>query len=161
MRMRKRSFGVLILTLAMVLPALAQYGGHRRRLSPSDQQCFDSYYSRWVQYKQQNDGDQIRSMERRMDDVKAQYGIPGDVPYWRIASHGGERDWQGGYRWRPMLSPSDQQRFDSYYSRWINYRRTNNRDQMISMQRRMDELKGRYNIGPEVPNERIASPGTR
>jgi thiaminase len=90
MRMRKRSFGVLILTLAMVLPALAQYGGHRRR-----------------------------------------------------------------------LSPSDQQRFDSYYSRWINYRRTNNRDQMISMQRRMDELKGRYNIGPEVPNERIASPGTR
>jgi hypothetical protein len=51
-----------------------------------------------------------------------------------------------------MLSPSDQQRFDSYYSRWINYRRTNNRDQMISMQRRMDELKGRYNIGPEVPN---------
>jgi thiaminase len=80
MRMRKRSFGVLILTLAMVLPALAQYGGHRRRLSPSDQQRFDSYYSRWVQYKQQNDGDQIRSMERRMDDVKAQYGIPGDVP---------------------------------------------------------------------------------
>lgn len=161
MRMRKRAFGVLILTLAMVLPALAQYGGHGKRLSPDDQQRFDSYYSRWVQYKQRNDGDQIRSMEKRMDDVKAQYRIPGNVPYWRLASHGSDHDWQGGYRWRSMLSSSDQQRFDSYYSRWFNYQRTNNRNQMVSMQRRMDELKGRYNIGPEVPNDRIASPGTR
>lgn len=149
------------MTLAMVLPALAQYGGRGRRLSPNDQQRFDSYYSRWVQYKQRNDGDQIRSMEKRMDDVKAQYGIPGNVPYWRIASHARENDWQGGYRWRSMLSTGDQQRFDSYYSRWMNYQRTNNRDQMISMQRRMDDLKGRYNIGPEVPYDRICTPGTR
>ena len=28
------------------------------------------------------------------------------------------------------LSSEDQQRFDSYYSRWQGYRRTNNRDEM-------------------------------
>lgn len=160
-RMQTRFWAVFILTLAMVVPAMAQYGGHGRRLSPDDQRRFDSYYSRWVQYKQTNNGDQIRSMEGRMNDLKARYGIPGNVPYWRIASHGGEHDWEGGYHWRPMLSPEDQSRYDSYYSRWMNYRATNNVGQMNSMQRRMDDLKARYNIGPEVPYDRICTPGTR
>ena len=155
--MRKRTFAVFILTMAMVVPALAQWHG-QSRLSPDDQRRFDSYYSRWVQYKQTNNGDQVRSMEKRMDDVKAHYRIPPNVPYWRIASHGGERDWQGGYHWRPMLSPSDQSRFDSYYSRWLNYRRTNNMSQIVSMQRRMDDVKAHYDIPANVPYDRIASP---
>jgi thiaminase len=159
--MQKRFVMVFFLTLAMVVPALAQYGGHGRRLSPQDQQRFDSYYSRWVQYKQTNNNDQVRSMEQRMDTLKAQYRIPPNVPYWQIATGGRQNEWQGGYHWRPMLSPSDQQKYDSYYSRWINYRNTHNMSQMASMQRRMDDLKARYNIGPEVPYDRIATPGTR
>ena len=156
---RERFLAVFFLMIALAAPAFAQWGGHGgRRLSPDDQRRFDSYYSRWVQYKQTNNGDQIRSMEGRMDTLKAQYRIPPNVPYWRIATNGGERDWQGGYRWRPVLSPDDQRRFDSYYSRWLDYRRTNNVSQMASMQRRMDDVKAHYNIGPEVPYDRICSP---
>src|ERR1700682_3430634 len=80
----KKLLGVAALLLAFALPGFAQ--GHR--LSPDDQSKFDSYYSRWIEYRQTNNHDQVRSMEGRMRDVMSRNGIPGDVPFERIASNG-------------------------------------------------------------------------
>src|SRR5437660_7741783 len=98
----------VVFLLAISLPALAQ----QWRLSSDDQSRFDSYYSRWMDYRQRNDRDQMSSMERRMLDVYAHYNIPPNTRFWRVASNARERR---GRHWR--LSASDQQRFDSYFSR--------------------------------------------
>lgn len=58
------------------------------RLSVSDQQRFDSYYSRWQGYVRENDGDDIRGMEGRMRDIMRQYNIPENVPFEQVASSG-------------------------------------------------------------------------
>jgi hypothetical protein len=160
----KKLLGAAALLIAFALPGVAQ----EHRLSPEDQSKFDSYYSRWMEYRQTNNHDQERSMEERMRDVMARNGIPAEVPFDRIASNGG-----GGYRdhdrdgdrdhdrWHSRL-PADQQRdFDSYYSRWQEYSQTNNRDQMRSMEERMRDLKARNNIPEDVPNDVVASGGRR
>jgi len=54
-------------------------------------------------------------------------------------------------------SSEDQQRFDSYYSRWQGYRRTNNRDEMASMEKRMRDVMSHNNIPSDVPFDEIAS----
>ena len=134
----------------------------RGRLSADDQQRFDSYFSRWQDYRQRNDRDQIASMEKRMQDLYARYNIPSRTPYFWVASNARDEDrdaWERD-RWRGRFSREDQGRFDSYYSRWIQYRRTNNRDQVDSMERRMYDLMDRYQIPQQVPFERIASRGT-
>ena len=180
----RKFLGVAALLLAFAMPGFAQ--GHR--LSPEDQSKFDSYYSRWIQYKQTNNRDQERSMEERMRDVMARNGIPGDVPFDRVASNGGygdrdrardsdndrdrdhDRDGdhdrdrggdRGGDRWQGRLSPEAQRDFNSYYSRWQEYRESNNREQMHSMEERMEDLKARNNIPQNVPNDVIASGGRR
>jgi hypothetical protein len=56
------------------------------RLNTSDQQRFDSYYSRWLDYQRTNNYGEIRSMEKRMYDVYRSYGIPASVPFAQIAS---------------------------------------------------------------------------
>ena len=152
----------------MVLPALAQW----QRLSPEDQQRFDSYYSRWLEYKQTHNRDQIISMERRMNDVYAHYNIPLEVPYSRIASgerhdHDRDRDrdrdydsgqhWRDAHGWSERLDADDQRRFDSYYSRWLRYKDTNNRDQIVSMEKRMRDIYRDYGIPDRVPFEDVAS----
>jgi hypothetical protein len=112
-------------------------------------------------YRQSNDRDQIASMERRMQDVYAHYHIPSGTPYFWVASNARDEDrdaWERD-RWRGRLSRDDQGRFDSYFTRWVEYRRTNNGDQMRSMEDRMHELMDRYQIPQQVPFERIASRG--
>lgn len=137
-----------------------QWGGHQRwNLSGNDQQRFDSYFSRWQDYRQRNDRDQIRSMEKRMQDVYRHYNIPANTPYAWVASNARDDDrdrWERD-RWRGRLSPSDQSRFDSYFSRWQDYRRDNNRDQIESMERRMYDIYEHYRIPQQVPFEQIAS----
>jgi len=59
------------------------------------------------------------------------------------------------------LSGEDQGRFDSYFQRWQNYRRTNNRDEVISMEKRMFDVYDHYGIPHDVPFERVASQGGR
>jgi hypothetical protein len=66
----------------------------------------------------------------------------------------------GGFA-QPRLSASDQGRFDSYYSRWLDYRRTNNRGEMVSMERRMRDIYANYRIPPGTPFDRVASPQFR
>ena len=147
----KKLFGVLFLFVAISLPALAQW--QQWRLSSEDQSRFDSYYSRWQEYRQNNDRDQIVSMEKRMLEVYARYNIPVETPYWRVASNARS----GGDQWRGRLSANDQARFDSYFSRWQEYRRTNNREQSNSMERRMQDVYAHYEIPARTPYFWIAS----
>jgi hypothetical protein len=166
----KKFLGVAALLLAFAWPGFAQ----EHRLSRDDQSKFDSYYSRWIEYRQTNNREQERSMEERMRGLMSRNGIPGDVPFERIASNGGasgrgdgeygrgdrddDRDRDRSHR---RLSADAQRDFDSYYSRWQEYRQTNNRDQMRSMEERMQDLKARNNIPPDVPNDVIAFGGRR
>jgi hypothetical protein len=93
-------------------------------------------------------------MEERMRDVMSHNNIPPDVPFDQIASNGSSAyvpQWQG------RLSSRDQQRFDSYYSRWLDYRRTNNRNQVSSMEKRMRDVMSHNNIPQDVPFDQIAS----
>jgi hypothetical protein len=94
--------------------------------------------------------DLIRQAEREV-----QAGIDYDN---RHLSPGERRQYfQGEGGWRGRLSPDEQQKFDSYYSRWMEYRRTNNREQVESMERRMHDLMAHNNIPANVPFEQIAS----
>ena len=60
-------------------------------------------------------------------------------------------------QWQGRLSSEDQRRFDSYYSRWLEYRQTNNRDQIASMEERMRNVMSHNNIPQDVPFDQIAS----
>lgn len=192
----KKFLGMMALLLAITLPVFAQ----GRRLSDDDQRRFDSYYSRWQDYRRTNNRDEIVSMEKRMQDVYQHYGIPSNTPYGRIASggqrdyrwdrdndrdwdrdHDGDRwhrdrdrdwdrdrdrdrdDWRDNRRgqWSGRLSGDDQRRFDSYYSRWLEYRRTNNRDEIVSMEKRMQDVYQHNGIPSNVPYDRVATNGRR
>jgi len=78
----------------------------------------------------------------------------------RRAEWEGNRDrhrayWQQNQR----LSSEDQGRFDSYFQRWQDYRRTNNRDEVRSMEGRMFDVYDHYGIPHDVRFERVASRG--
>lgn len=157
-------------------------GRWNNRLSAEDQGRFDSYYSRWLESQRNNDGNQRASMEERMRDVMSRYSIPSDVPFQQIASNNqvydthrqGEGDGRqmeerrqmqnGGYgddrdrherREIHRFSGSDARRFRSYYSRWQQYRQTNNRDQAESMERRMTDIMNRHNIPNGVSYDEV------
>lgn len=77
----------------------------------------------------------------------------------RRGDHDGNRDdrYRNNSGWRGRLSSEDQQHFDSYYSRWLEYRRANNRDEIVSMEKRMQDVMTHYNIPPNTPYDQIAS----
>ena len=152
---RKTSFLLIssFLVSMMALPALAQW--ERWHLSQNDKARFDSYYSRWREYRESNDRDQIESMENRMRGIYRDYNIPGDTPFWRVASNA--REYR--HRYERKLSQRDQARFDSYFSRWQNYRRDNNRGQIESMEKRMQGIYRDYQIPPRTPYFMVASSG--
>src|SRR6266498_3141849 len=60
---------------------------------------------------------------------------------------------------RYKLSLSDQKRFDSYYSRWQAYRATNNAGEIVSMEKRMQDVYSHYGIAPNTPYGNVASSG--
>jgi hypothetical protein len=169
----KRWFGIGIVAVWLLIPLLSVAQSYR--LSPDDQRRFDSYYSRWLEYKRTNNAGEIASMEKRMRNVMSQYGIPLNTPFHRIVSGGDSR--YGGYRddhrrrgrdedrhwgrdddrhWGrqrhqiPRFSADDERRFRSYYSRWQEYKRTNNRGEIISMEKRMQNVMAQYNIPATV-----------
>jgi hypothetical protein len=106
----KKLFAFMALFAALMLPHFAQA---QIRLSISDQRRFDSYYSRWQNYRRTNNQSEVRSMEGRMRDVYQHYGIPANTPYRNVASGGsgtwgtgtwngrpsrsGDRDWEGDH----------------------------------------------------------------
>jgi hypothetical protein len=144
----KKLFGILFL-LAVSLPALAQW-----RLSIHDQERFDSYFSRWQEYKRVNDRGQIISMEKRMLDVYAHYGIPADTPFWRVSSAGREHEHP---QWRERLSYDDKARFDQLYGRWLSARDRHDREGMERIGHHMREIMERDGIPSEVRFEEIAA----
>jgi hypothetical protein len=154
-------------------------GRWENRLSAEDQRKFDSYYSRWLEYRQSNNRDEVVSMENRLRDVMSRYNIPSEVPFSQIASNNNQsfgvhrrgdgdnddrRQVQGAYgngQRTGGLSADDQVRFDSYYSRWLNYRRTNNGDEVASMENRMHDLMVHNSIPSNTEFSQIASPSVR
>src|SRR5437773_11707573 len=93
----KKLFAVSALLFALFVPVLAQA---QRQLSADDQRRFDSYYSRWQEYRHTNNREQIASMEKRMQDVYEHYGIPGEKPYGEVASLARRRWDRGNHGWR-------------------------------------------------------------
>jgi len=151
------------------------YDRWQGRLSVEDQGRFDSYFSRWLNYAQTNDRDNRNSMAERMRDVMSHYNIPSDVPFDQIASNNtqgyrvhrradqeGNNDDRGqrGYRDRQRqsrLSAKDQDRFDSYYSRWLEARETGDRHETANMEKRMLGLMAHYSIPADTQFAQIAS----
>ena len=148
-----RKLAITLLLIFLTIPLLAQYRG---RLSSDDQRRFDSYYSRWLEYRRTNNRDEIISMEKRMQDVMAHNNIPASTPYAAIASNG-QRDPYDRYRGR--FSQDDQRRYDSYYSRWLEYKRTSNWDEVRSMEGRMRDVMQSYDVPTNVPFDALASNG--
>src|SRR3984893_8758729 len=168
----KKILGIFVMVVVFLLPlvSIAQderrdegehhdrdrdYGHHDRwegRLSAEDQSRFDSYYSRWIDYRRTNNREQMVSMENRMRDVMARNSIPPNTEFSEIAS----RSQRGNSRRNiPTFSGDDARRFRSYYSRWQEYRRTNNRDQVSSMEGRMRDVMSRYNIPGDVSYDEV------
>ena len=55
------------------------------------------------------------------------------------------------------MSPDDQQKFDNYYSRWVQDKQTSDRDDMVSMEHHMQDLMNKYSIPADTAYEQIAS----
>ena len=156
----KKIIGILFL-LVMSVAALAQSG-----LSQRDQQRFDSYYTRWQEYRRVNDRGQIVSMERRMLDLYARYGIPAETPFWSVATNGHdearrEERHEERPHWRERLSDGDRGRFDSLYTRWREARERRDYDDAERLQHHMREIMERNQIPQEVRFEEVASRGER
>lgn len=56
-----------------------------------------------------------------------------------------------------QMSPGDQDKFNSYYSRWMQDRNSNDRDDMSSMENRMQDLMSKYGIPSDTPYDQVAS----
>lgn len=171
----------ILLSLAMVnLPAQAQpqyqnpngyYGQQQGRLSPQDQQQFDKYYSKWIDAQRKNDQDDVRGNAQHMQEIMQRYNIPPNVPFEQIASSGGYNAYpngnyaygQGAYGQsaygQGRLSPEDQRKFDSYYSKWVDAQNKNDQDDIRGNAQHMQDIMARNNIPPNVPFQAIASNG--
>jgi hypothetical protein len=57
------------------------------------------------------------------------------------------------------MTSDDQASFDTYYSRWVQDKQTNNRDDMLGMEHRMQDLMDKYQIPTATPYDQVASPG--
>ena len=67
---------------------------------------------------------------------------------------------RNGYgQYHNVLAPEWQQKFDSYYQRWLQDRAANNSSEMASMEKRMQDIMVHYNIPTNVPYDQVASPG--
>src|SRR5207237_91597 len=109
---------------------------------------------RWQNYQRTNNQGDSRSMEKHMQSIYHRYDIRADTPYRDVASSANrgrnldrdegqeqdrDREWDRNRRadwdryrdrsyWQQNqhLSGEDRGRFDSYFQRWLAYRRTNN-----------------------------------
>ena len=153
------------------------YGSWAGRLAPDDQKNFDKYYSKWVDARRKNDQDDISNNARKMQDIMARYNIPTNVPFDQIATNGNAGTYaagaypagaypagaypagQGYPAYGQRLSADDQKQFDKAYSKWVDATRKNDRDDIDSNARKMQEIMGRYNIPPNVPFSQVASGG--
>jgi hypothetical protein len=159
--------------------------GQPARLSPNDQQKFDSYYQQWMDASRKDDRDDIEKNARHMQDIMAHYNIPSNVPFAQIATNSGngygyQNPNNPGYQnpngYPPnaypqngpygypatagRLTPDDQRKFDDYYQKWMDASRKNDGDDIRSNARHMQDIMAHYNIPANVPFDQIASNGT-
>src|SRR5690348_5426875 len=161
----KKLLGTLALLIAITLPALTQI----QRMTPDDEDRFNSYYSRWLQDRQTDNRDDMINMEHRMQDLMSKYSIPPDTPYDQVASQYSpparpydRRDYDRddrGYvgQWQGRLSPDDQKEFNKEYGKWQDSRAKNDRDDIDKHARKLEEIMARYNIAPDTPFDVIAT----
>ena len=105
----KNILEILAFMVALGIPAMAQ----GTRMSPDDQDRFNSYYRRWIQDKQADNRDDMLSMEQRMQDLMAKYGVASNTPYDELASRNDARDYRRDARgyagsWQGQMSGDDQ-----------------------------------------------------
>ena len=148
-RSRACFFLAWIISATFALSALSAFGQnnwngynngsnpYQGKLNGEDQKRFDDYYVKWIHDRERKDTGEIASMEVRMLDVYAHAGIPSNVPYDLVASPNVALPMTGYQNWQGRLRPDDQKRFDSYFTRWMEYRSKKDRDQIASMQGRM------------------------
>jgi hypothetical protein len=134
--------------LFLALTAFAQLGEYQGRLSPDDQKSFDSYYRKWVEAIQTNNQAQTTEAEKHMQEVMGTYAIPTSVPYDAIAT---SNAWENYKQYRNRLSRTDQAQFDSYYQQWLNYKRLDNREDILRTEGHMQDLMQHYDIPRSVP----------
>lgn len=166
----KRLLGILALVCVFGLPALAQ----AQRMTSDDEAAFNGYYSRWMQDKQNNDRDDMISMEHHMQDLMSKYAIPSDTPYDQVAAQENaapgyndrryddrDRDRDRGYanQWQNRLSPDDQNKFNKEYTKWQESNAKNDRDDIDKHARNMEQIMSRYNIPQNTPFDAIATVG--
>jgi hypothetical protein len=153
-------------------------GQWQGRLSLDDQRDFDKAYSKWIDANRKNDQVNVQKHAREMQDIMARYNIPPNVPFNQIASGAGNAAYPpaatyppsatypptaypGAYpagQWQGRLSADDQQKFDKYYNNWVKATNKNDRDDIDSNARHMQDIMARYNIPANVPFAQIASP---
>jgi hypothetical protein len=56
-----------------------------------------------------------------------------------------------------QMSPEDQQKFDNYYSRWVQDKQNSDRDDMVSSEHHMQDLMNKYSIPADTPYDQLAS----
>ena len=164
----KKLLGILALVLVFGLPALAQV----QRMTADDEAQFNGYYQRWMQDRQNNDRDDMVSMEHHMQDLMSKYAIPSDTPYDQVAAQESvppryddrdrdrDRDDRGyAGRWQGRLTPDDQNKFNKEYTKWQESNAKNDRDDIDKHARNMEEIMTRNNIPPDTPFDRIATVG--
>ena len=109
---------------------------YQGKLRGDDQKRFDDYYVKWIHDRERKDLGEVASMEARMLDVYAHNNIQSNVPYDLVASSNVALPTNGYQNWQGRLGGDDQQRFDSYYTRWLEYRSKKDKEQIASMQGR-------------------------
>ena len=55
------------------------------------------------------------------------------------------------------MSPQDQDKFNRYYSRWLEDKQTNDRSDMISMEQHMQDLMSKYGVPSNMPYDEVAA----
>ena len=113
--------------------------------------------------RQDNRGDSDRANGQYGDRDRDRGGYYGNGQYGnqdRDRDRGGYYgNGQDGRGYHNVLAPEWQQKFDSYYQRWLQYRATNNTSEMRSMEQRMQNIMANYRIPTNVPYDQVASPG--
>jgi hypothetical protein len=128
------------------------------RLRGEDQQRFDDYYRKWLSNRERKDKGEIASMEVRMLDVYAHNNISSEVPYGFVASSNVALPINTADNYRGRLSGDDQKKIDSYYQRWLEYRRKKDKEQIASMEGRMLDVLSHNNLPLTTPYELVVSP---
>ncbi len=144
----------------------AAYAG--TRLTPGDQQKFNTYYAKWVDATRKGDQDDIAKNAGHMQEIMARYNIPPSAPFQAVATNGYTAGAYNGpnptYAYptgQPQrLSDKDQKNFDKAYQHWVDARRKKDMDDVDSNARKMEEIMARYNIPANVPFDQIATPGS-